>query len=79
MQVEVRAFATLRQYLPELGVGEARLVQVEPGTTLGQLCDRLGIPRQEVMLIMRNHVHAQAEDTVQDGDRIAYVPAVGGG
>lgn len=79
MQVEVRAFATLRRFLPELGVGEARLVQVEPGTTLGQLCDQLGIPSQEVMLIMRNHVHAQADELVQDGDRIAYVPAVGGG
>ncbi len=79
MQVEVRAFATLRRYLPELGVGEARQVEVVPGTTLGQLCDQLGIPRQEVKLIMRNFVYTQADEMVQDGDRVTFVPAVGGG
>lgn len=79
MQVEVRVFATLRRYLPELGIGEAKIVQVEPGTTLDQLRERLGLPKDEVKIIMRNHLHAEFDDLVNDGDRITYIPAVAGG
>jgi molybdopterin converting factor small subunit len=79
MQVEVRVFATLRRYLPELGIGEAKIVQVELGTTLGQLRDRLKLPIEEVKVIMRNNLQADPEDLVNNGDRITYIPAVAGG
>ena len=79
MQVEVRVFATLRRYLPELGIGEAKIIQVEPGTTLGQLRDSLELPDREVKVIMCNNLHANPEDLVNDGDRITYIPAVAGG
>lgn len=79
MQVEVRVFATLRRYLPRLGIGEAKIIQVEPGTTLGQLRDMLKLPSEEVKVIMRNNLQADPEDLVNDGDRIAYIPTVAGG
>ena len=79
MQVEVRVFATLRRYLPELEISEAKIIQVEPETTLGQLRDRLGLPGEEVKVIMRNNLQADSEDLVVDGDRITYIPAVVGG
>ena len=79
MQVEVRVFATLRRYLPELGIGEPKIVLVEPGTTLDQLRDRLGLPDDEVKVIMVNNLQADPEDLVNDGDRITYIPAVAGG
>jgi sulfur-carrier protein len=79
MQVEVRVFATLRRYLPELGIGEAKIVQVEPGASLDQLRQSLNIPKEEVKIIMRNHLHADFDDLINDGDRITYIPAVAGG
>ena len=79
MQVEVRVFATLRRYLPELGIGEAKIIQVEPGTTLDQLRESLGLPFEEVKIIMCNNLQADPEDLVKDGDRITYIPAVAGG
>jgi len=79
MRVEVRVFATLRRYLPELGIGEAKIVAVDPGTTLDQLRESLGIPKTEVKIIMRNHLHADFDDLINDGDRITYIPAVAGG
>ena len=79
LQVEVRVFATLRQFIPELGVGEAKMILVEPGTTLAELRDHLGLPKQQVKVIMRNNLQAFPEDQVADGDRIAYIPAVAGG
>jgi molybdopterin converting factor small subunit len=77
--VEVRVFATLRQFLPELGIGEAKLVEVQAGTTLGELRDQLGLPKEHVKVIMRNNLHAFPEELIADGDRITYIPAVAGG
>jgi len=79
MRVEVRVFATLRDYLPELGIGEAKIVEVPEGTTFAQLRDMLGLPADEVKVIMRNGLHVTPDDLVQDGDRIAFIPAVAGG
>ena len=79
MQVEVRVFATLRRYLPELGIGEAKIIQVESGTTLDQLRESLGLPGEEVKIIMCNNLQADPDDLVKDGDRITYIPAVAGG
>jgi molybdopterin converting factor small subunit len=77
--VEVRVFATLRQFLPELGIGEAKIVEVQAGTTLGELRDQLGLPKEQVKVIMRNNLHAFPEEPIADGDRITYIPAVAGG
>ena len=79
MQVEVRVFATLRRYQPDMKVGEALIMQVEPGTTLDQLRIRLGLPREEVAVIMRNNRQANPEVEVNANDRIAFIPAVAGG
>jgi molybdopterin converting factor small subunit len=77
--VEVRVFATLRQFVPKLGIGEALKVEVEPGTTLGELRDQLGLPEEQVKVVMRNNLQAFPEEQIAEGDRIAYIPAVAGG
>lgn len=79
MHVEVRVFATLRRHLPELEVGGALQMDVGPGTTLAALRDALALPPEEVRLVIRNHLQADWNDTVREGDRIAFVPAVAGG
>lgn len=79
MKVEVRVFATLRRYLPELGIGEARVIDVPEGTTLDEIREILGLPEEEVKVIMVNHLQAAPEDLAADGDRITYIPAVAGG
>jgi molybdopterin converting factor small subunit len=79
MQVEVRVFATLRRHLPELEVGGALRMEVGPGTTLASLRDKLGLPPGEVKLVIRNHLQADWNDTLQEGDRIAFAPAIAGG
>ena len=79
MVIEVAVFATLRRYMPDLKLGGARQLEVEPGTTLGEISDILGLPRDEVKIIMRNHLHAEREDLANEGDRVVYIPAVAGG
>jgi molybdopterin converting factor small subunit len=79
VHVEVRVFATLRRHLPDLGIGEARVLEVGAGTTLSAIRDALGLPPDEVRVVIRNHIQADWDDTVEEGDRIAFVPAVAGG
>ncbi len=65
--------------MPDLGIGEPRIVQVDPGTTLDQLRVKMGLPAEEVKVIMVNNLQADPENLVQDRDRITYIPAVAGG
>ena len=79
MKIDVRIFATLRKYLPELGVGEAKPVELPEGATFEDLREILNLPLEEIKVIMRNGLQTDMDEIIEDGDRIAYVPAVGGG
>jgi molybdopterin synthase sulfur carrier subunit len=79
MRIEVAVFATLRRYMPELGLGKTKTLEVEPGTTMAEVVEMLGLPKDEVQIVVRNHRHADLSDAVTEGDRIAFVPAIGGG
>ncbi|MFZ5881760.1 MAG: MoaD/ThiS family protein [Chloroflexota bacterium] len=79
MKVEVRVFATLRQYMPGFGIGEPNRLELPEGTTLAELRDLLKLPPAEVKVVMRNNLQAELDDVIADGDRIAYIPAVAGG
>jgi len=79
IKIEVRVFATLRRYLPDLGIGEAKTIELAEGTTFRELCDHLALPFDEVKIIMRNGIQTEMDEILADGDRIAYIPAVGGG
>jgi sulfur-carrier protein len=79
VKIEVTVFATLRRYLPDLRLGEVKVMDVAPGCTMADLRDQLGLPADEVKVIMRNHLQADLTDEVRDGDRIVFFPAVAGG
>ena len=79
IKIEVRLFATLRKYLPELGIGEPKMLELAEGTSFDDLRRQLNLPLEEVKVIMRNGIQTELEEIIQDGDRIAYIPAVGGG
>ena len=79
MKVEVRVFATLRKYVPELKLGEPKIIDLPEGMTIRELRDWLELPPEEVRIIMRNGRHTGLDELIADGDRIAYIPAVGGG
>lgn len=79
MKIEVRVFATLRHYVPGLGVGEPKIMEVPDGTTAGEVSQQLGIPLDEVKIIMRNGLQVEADEVLADGDRLAFIPPVGGG
>jgi len=79
IQIEVRVFATLRKYLPELSVGEPKIVELPQGSTFEDLRKLLRLPLEEIKIIMRNGIQTEMDEIIEDGDRIAYAPAVAGG
>ena len=77
--VEVRLFASLRKYQPNLGIGEALIVTLDDGTKLGNLFDELKIPREEIKAVFVNGRWEEEDYPLRDRDRIGIFPPIGGG
>ncbi|MBI5030092.1 MAG: MoaD/ThiS family protein [Chloroflexi bacterium] len=80
IRVQVKLFADLRRYRPELGIGESFACEIPEDTTIAGLIDeRLGLPRAEVAIVLVNGVQRQDADRLSDGDRIALWSPIAGG
>ncbi len=77
--VEVRLFATLRKYHTSPGNSEAMVVELDDKTQLGNLLDKLKVPKEEVTVIMVNGRREKESYLLQEGDRIGIFPLIGGG
>ncbi len=77
--VHVKLFATLRQYRPGLGVGEALPVDLPEGATINDLIQQLGLPRDEVKVVFVNALFREPDHVLADGDELGIFPPVGGG
>lgn len=76
--VSVRLFATLRQYHPQAAAG-AISVQLDEGATVGDLVQRLGIPRQAVRVTFVNGLVVDDTARLQEGDDVGIFPPIAGG
>ena len=74
MQLDVRCFAGLADKAPPGG-----LLEVAEGLTALDVLHQLGLAPEDVKLIFINGRHANPDQGLHDHDRIAFVPAVGGG
>jgi molybdopterin synthase sulfur carrier subunit len=80
IEVEVRLYASLRKYNPRAReVGEPMQLQMEEGTSLYQIYERLKIPVDEVKRAFVNGIIRDHEYRLSDGDRVAIFPPIGGG
>ena len=80
MRVEVRLYATFAQYAPTQRAGDPFNVELEDSASLTDLICKLGIPEDDVHLtIVNGRILHDRELTLQDSDRVALFPPVGGG
>jgi len=77
--VEVRLYASLGKYHPDLGSGEALIIELGDKTNLGNLLDELVLPKEEVAIAMVNGKREEESYLLRDGDRIGIFPAIAGG
>jgi len=77
MRVKVKAYADLQRYNPQKG--EEFIVEIKDGSNIKNLMESLGLPDYRVMLILKNERMAKEEDLLADGDRVSFLPVIGGG
>jgi len=78
-KVEVRLYATLRKYHPNPGNSDAFTIELDDKTSLGDLVDKLKIPREQVGVLMVNGRWEKEGYLLQEGDRVGVFPLIGGG
>ena len=80
MRIHVRLYASLERYTPfEKDRSSFHEMEVDEGTTVGQLLQTLRVPADTVKLIFLNGVHANADHILREGDRLGVFPPVAGG
>ncbi|MGI5836738.1 MAG: MoaD/ThiS family protein [Chloroflexota bacterium] len=79
MEVKLRVYASLREYLPELSLGQTKVITAPDGIAIGEMLDLLGIPRGEVRNCFVNGLQREQGFRLSDGDDVAIFPPVGGG
>ena len=78
-KVEVRLYASLRKYHSNPGSSEALVMELDNKAKLGNLLDKLKIPKEEVGVLMVNGKWQKESYLLQDEDRIGIFPLIGGG
>jgi molybdopterin synthase sulfur carrier subunit len=77
--VHVKLFATLRQYRPGLGIGEAFPIELPDGASVRDLIQTVGLPQDEVKIVFVNALFREPAHRLADGDEVGIFPPVGGG
>ncbi len=78
MRIQVRLFAILRRYQPNVGP-EGLYLELAEGTTVGQAVQRLAIPDGEHLVAMVNSSVRQLDHKLANGDTLSLFPPVAGG
>ncbi len=74
VRVTIKLFATLRD-----GRFNVESRELQDGTTVHTLIDKLGITEKEAALILVNGRHGDLSTRLADGDTLAIFPPIGGG
>lgn len=79
MDIEVRLFATFRDYLPKEGSGFSIKREVSIGTSVGDVVRELGLPADIPRIIIVNGSHAEESYLFREGDVVSIFPPIAGG
>lgn len=79
MPIQVLLFASLRRCFPDYNPYVGLTIEVRPNTPVSQLISRLGLPPEDVTLIMVNGVRQTSDFPLQGDERLGLFPPIGGG
>ena len=79
MEVTVKLFATLRDYLPKNSDGKSCRVEIDENTTIEQIITQLKLPEEIPKIILVNGLNGSIDQTLKDGDVLSIFPPVAGG
>ncbi|MEW5722494.1 MAG: MoaD/ThiS family protein [Thermodesulfobacteriota bacterium] len=79
MSVLIKISSTLRDYVPGYDPVNGLAVPHRPGRTVAEVLGDLGLPVEKVKVLMVNGLSSSPGRILEDGDRVAVFPPVGGG
>jgi molybdopterin converting factor small subunit len=79
MEIEVKLFATLRDYLPKGSGRFSCKMEIDGGTRVKDILDKLRIPEELPKIILINGVHGKVDQPLKEGDVVSIFPPVAGG
>jgi molybdopterin synthase sulfur carrier subunit len=75
-RVTVNLYAGLREFIDG---AQSIDVELEPGVTIGQVIEQLGVPIEKTRIIFLNNRAAEPTTPINPGDQLSIFPAIGGG
>jgi molybdopterin converting factor small subunit len=75
-QITVNVYANLREFT---GGAASVSIDVDPGQTVADVLDKLGVPRAKTKIIFVDSRAGKLEDTLAGKERIDLFSAIGGG
>ncbi len=79
MKIEVKLFATLRDYLPKGSGRFSCTMEIDSQTRVRDILSKLKIPDEMPKIILVNGVHGKEEQVLKDEDVLSIFPPVAGG
>jgi molybdopterin synthase sulfur carrier subunit len=79
MEIEIKLFATLRDYLPEGSSRFSCKMKIDGHTRIEDVMSVLKIPEEMPKIILVNGIHGKKEQILKDGDVLSVFPPVAGG
>ena len=79
MEVKVKLFATLREYLPKGNDGKSCQMKIDETTTIEQIITKLKIPDEIPKIILVNGLQGSMDQTLKEGDALSIFPPIAGG
>lgn len=79
MPLQVFLNATLRLYVPGYDPYRGLTLELPPGAPASEIIQKIGLPPEEVTLIMVNGRRQQPDFILQGDERVGLFPPIGGG
>ncbi|MDJ0781184.1 MAG: MoaD/ThiS family protein [Desulfosarcinaceae bacterium] len=75
VHIELKLFAHLSKYLPS----EGERLSIEPGQSVAEVLDTIGLPAEKAKLIFINGIKGTLDTVLHGGERVGLFPPVAGG
>jgi molybdopterin converting factor small subunit len=79
MTITIRLFSDMKKYLPGVSEGDHRELDLDSGSTIGQLKRMLGIPGEKDCVVTVNDTNRKDEHVLDDKDTVKIFPTAMGG
>ncbi len=79
MPLQIFLNASLRRFVPGYNPYEGISLEVPPRTPVSLIISRLGLPPEEVTLIMVNGLRKGTDFVLEGDERLGLFPPIGGG